>query len=66
MKTYILRVYQSKDGWRWRIKARNGRTVADSAEAYSSQRAAYRAADSLADSRIVITEQRRGVYKVIA
>lgn len=31
-------VYQANDGWRWRLRSRNGRIVAESGEAYSSQR----------------------------
>jgi len=31
--------------WRWRARARNGRIVADCAEAYNSKRAAERGAD---------------------
>lgn len=31
-------VYQDKGGeWRWRLKARNGRVIADSAEGYVDQ-----------------------------
>lgn len=29
-----LDIYRAEDGWRWRIVARNGRIVADSAESY--------------------------------
>jgi uncharacterized protein YegP (UPF0339 family) len=32
--SYLGEVYRSKNGWRWRAKARNGKIVADSAEAY--------------------------------
>jgi len=33
-----VEVYRGKDGgWRWRVKARNGRIVADSAEGYRRQ-----------------------------
>lgn len=42
-----LHIYQATDGWRWRLKARNGRIVADSAEAYSSRTKARNAADAL-------------------
>jgi len=30
-----LNIYKSRDGWRWRLLAHNGRIVADSAEAYT-------------------------------
>jgi len=36
-------VYQdTKKGWRWRLKARNGRIIADSGEAYKSRAHALR------------------------
>lgn len=50
MKTYRIEVYEAKDGWRWRMKARNGRIVADSAEAYVSERNAHRAAEEMVDA----------------
>ena len=31
---------QAKDGWRWRIRAKNGRIVAESGEAYRRRGAA--------------------------
>jgi len=40
---YFFEYYQADDGWRWRLKARNGKTVADGAEAYSSEAAVRRA-----------------------
>ena len=40
----IFTVYQARDGWRWRLTANNGRTVADCAEAYDSEYNAVRAA----------------------
>jgi uncharacterized protein YegP (UPF0339 family) len=36
-------VWQAKDGWRWRLKAANGRIVAESGEAYTRERDARRA-----------------------
>ena len=30
--------YQATDGWRWRLVARNGKIIADSGEAYVSER----------------------------
>lgn len=33
-------VYLARDGWRWRLKARNGRIVAESGEAYKRRRGA--------------------------
>lgn len=32
-----VQVYKADDGWRWRLLARNGKIVADSAEAYASR-----------------------------
>lgn len=46
--THVLRVYLAADGWRWRLIAMNGKTVADSAEAYARKRNAEKAAASLA------------------
>lgn len=40
-------VYKAADGWRWRIKAANGRIVADGGEAYASRRNARRAVAGL-------------------
>lgn len=49
-----ITVYQDKaGGWRWRLKASNGRTVADSGEAYASQANANRAANRLVGATIV-------------
>jgi uncharacterized protein YegP (UPF0339 family) len=39
--------FQSKDGFRWRLLATNGRIIADSAEAYSSASALRRAVESV-------------------
>jgi len=30
-------LYKSKDGWRWRFKARNGEIIAVSSEAYAAK-----------------------------
>lgn len=57
-------VYEDASGaWRWRLVASNGRTVADSAEAYSSKTKAYNAADRLyeiAGDAAMIVEDGRG------
>lgn len=50
MKTYTITVYEARDGWRWHMKAANGRIVADSGEAYSTERGA-RAAQEVEDGR---------------
>lgn len=56
--THILTVYLSDDGWRWRLRAINGKTVADSGEAYARKRNAVKAAQSLAGAviRLVVEE----------
>jgi uncharacterized protein YegP (UPF0339 family) len=58
-KTYTVTVYKAADGWRWRMKAANGRTVADSGEAYSGEaystkRGAERAAYTMIDAEIIV------------
>lgn len=40
-------IYRARDGWRWRLVARNNRIVADSGEAYTRARDAQRALDRL-------------------
>lgn len=35
MRFPCLEIYRAKDGWRWRLKAANGTTIADGGEAYS-------------------------------
>ena len=45
----VLLIYRDHGGdWRWRLKAGNGKIVADSSEAYSSKTKAERAATELA------------------
>ena len=44
-----FRRYKAADGWRWRLVARNGRIVADSAEAYSTPRNCDRAIATITD-----------------
>jgi len=43
MKTPKFEIYRAPDGWRWRLKSRNGEIVA-SGEAYTSKRGAERGA----------------------
>lgn len=47
MIPYQFLVYQSADGWRWRLVARNGRIVADSGEAYARKAGAIRACKAM-------------------
>jgi uncharacterized protein YegP (UPF0339 family) len=52
-----LSIYQDKaGGWRWRLKASNGRIVADSGEAYVSHANALRAAKRLREASIWIAD----------
>lgn len=56
MKPLTIAVYRARDGWRWRLKAANGRTVADSGEAYVRKANAERAARRLVGAKIVMTD----------
>ena len=50
-RSVYVQVYQDKaGGWRWRLRARNGRIVADSGEGYSSCRKALDAIARLLDA----------------
>ena len=52
--THKLTVYLAADGWRWRLVAKNGKTVADSGEAYKRKRSAVEAAEALVHAAIVL------------
>lgn len=39
----IFEYYQASDGWRWRLTSPNGKIIADSGEAYSSEKNVRRA-----------------------
>jgi uncharacterized protein YegP (UPF0339 family) len=41
-------VYKAKDGWRWRLRARNNRIVAESGEAYTRERDCVKAFNRMA------------------
>ena len=46
-----IQIYKDKRGeWRWRIKTKNGRVIADSAEGYKRKSGAARAAYRLCDA----------------
>lgn len=47
MKKPTFIPYRAKDGWRWRLLARNGRIIAESGEAYTRKRDALRALDTV-------------------
>lgn len=46
MKEPRFEVYQARDGWRWRLKAANGRVLC-SGEAHTRGRDAWRAVDTV-------------------
>lgn len=57
-------VYQSRDGWRWRLVAQNGNIIADSGQAYKSRRNARDAARMVATVGIVMyTDVKREVLR---
>lgn len=39
-KQFNLTLWRSPTGWRWRLKAKNGRTIAASTEGYTGKRGA--------------------------
>jgi uncharacterized protein len=46
-----FKIYEDKSGeWRWRLKAANGRTVADSGEGYASRNNVIRAVNRVIES----------------
>lgn len=48
MKQPRFDLYQDKAGeWRWRLVAKNGRTIADSGEGYATKGGAERAIDTV-------------------
>lgn len=49
LDTTIL-VYKAKDGHRWRMRAPNGRIIAESGEAYTRRGRAFKAATNLVDT----------------
>ena len=47
MKRPRFQVYQAADGWRWRLLGANNRLIAESGEAYTRERDAYRAVNAV-------------------
>lgn len=45
MKAPRFQVYPAKDGFRWRLRAANGRIIAESGEAYTRKRDCIRAVE---------------------
>lgn len=39
----VVEIYKATDGWRWRLKAVNGRILADSGEAYTRKNGCQKA-----------------------
>jgi len=50
MKTAKFEYYEATDGWRWRLKATNGKIIATGGEAYSSKRTCLGGIDSVVES----------------
>jgi uncharacterized protein YegP (UPF0339 family) len=57
MKPLTISTYRARDGWRWRLKAANGRQVACSGEAFASRANAERAAMRLVGATIQLAEE---------
>ena len=57
-RVYVFDVYRARDGWRWRLFARNGRVVAGSSLAYDRKAAAVVACKKLRDmgTSLIVTE----------
>lgn len=54
-KVYSLHPYRDAGGkWRWSLKARNGRIVADGSEAYSSRSAVVASLKRICAARLVV------------
>lgn len=57
MREIRFKVYEAKDGWRWRLLSGNNKIIADSGEAYSTasnaRKAVRRIKQDAADAAIV-------------
>lgn len=42
-----IEIYEATDGFRWRLKARNGKVLADSGESYKKRLAVCKAVDRI-------------------
>lgn len=42
-RCFHFQAYRARDGWRWRMRAPNGRTVAEGGEAYTTHAGVRRA-----------------------
>jgi len=55
MKAYRITTYQDRAGqWRWRMRASNGKIVADSAEGYTRRDSCERAAKRVQDTPTIL------------
>lgn len=52
-------IYKAKDGWRWRVHAKNGKIVAESGEGYTSRVRCLVGASAALKGRLVITQESR-------
>lgn len=50
MKSPAFQVYPAKDGYRWRLRAANGRIIAESGEAYARKQGAEKAVDRVIEA----------------
>lgn len=59
MKQARFKIYKAKDGWRWALKAKNGRIIADSGEAFTRKETA------LASVQIIKNQAASAVVDVV-
>ncbi|HNH64689.1 MAG TPA: DUF1508 domain-containing protein [Thauera aminoaromatica] len=57
-------LYRAADGWRWRLRAANRRTVADSGEAYTTRAHGKRAIMKTVDGMLAMFREHGGVQVV--
>lgn len=50
MREPTMRIYLADDGWRWRLRAANGRIIASSGESFTRKASAVRAAHAVLDA----------------
>lgn len=56
MKNYKIELYTGKDGWRWRVKSRNGKILAFS-EAYKTRQAALKTALAVKMANLIVEDK---------
>ena len=52
-KKMSFRVWKARDGWRWQIRAKNGRITAESGEAYTRKHDCIRAIRAIQKARVM-------------